>query len=154
MNDDEIFDKFIKNNTADDIKLSASMRVFYTGNPLNVLTGPGVAATHIIRELILNDSIAPTDLEALIVKLARHYHLENWKPPIPYFREALALMVQLKIMVANILPVKNGYPISSHPKFCAIIDKLIDNSNEFETANDVYALSHEKIKKLYERIYE
>jgi len=143
MNDDEIFDKFTTNNTAYYIKNAASHLVFYSGNPLNMFPERGAAATQVIRELVLNGPIAPVNIDTLVTKLLKHYHLEDWKPVVPYFREALALIVHLKTLVANI-----------HPDFYNVVDKLIENSDEFETANDVYALSHEKVEALCEEIIE
>lgn len=139
----EIFEKFTANNTEEELKSAANRLVFSTGNPLDVFSENGGAAAHVIRKRILNGPIpiAGSNVDSLVAKLLKHYHLENWKPPVPYFREALALTVQLKRVMTNI-----------HPDFYGVLSELVEKSDGFETPNEVFALPYEKVEVLFKEV--
>lgn len=135
--DDEIFEIFTQNVTAEQLREAAGRLVFRTGHALDVYRAGGGPVAHEIKERLLKGTRKVTHLSVLTQRLLSHYGLVDYYPPVPLVRDALALVVQLKQVIGKV-----------HPDFYGVLSELVDRSDGWESASDVFAASYEDVEKV------
>jgi hypothetical protein len=143
----DLFDRARALYTADDIKDMANRLVYKTGNPLDVYSANGGPAAHVIRRKLLDwmgGAGQPRVIENVTQRLLIYYGLNDWTPTVAAFREALALTVALKRVLAA-----DAYGKFSN--FSGLLSELVklSDSNGFKTPDEIFALPYEKAEALY-----
>ncbi len=109
----------------------------------------GGACGYVVRQRILN-LIRSHDVNHrdsfvvdLVDEVLQHFRIEkSFVPHIPLFRNALALAVQMRLLMERVTPEGNALGVG--------VDDIIRLSQGFKSPEDVFKLSHAEVEALFE----
>ncbi len=150
MTPDDVFEQFTSQVSLD--QLRADIGQFWDsvgagGLPKTTSDWGGIVGLWVRKQLLAQDvptRYHPADFKALVRRIVAFYKIpEDWIPPGPVIREALALAVQIRNVLGK-LPSK--YPHKT------VLERLLTRIEPYPTADMVFQIPYAEIVSITEGV--